>query len=83
MLRSNTTGGTLNPRRISELAAELVRRRVAVIVTYGSDNAAFAAKAATSTIPIVVAGGADPVRYGLVDSLSRPVGNVTGVTFIS
>jgi putative tryptophan/tyrosine transport system substrate-binding protein len=65
-----------------ELAADLVRRRVAVIVTYGSVNAAFAAMAATSTIPIVVAGGADPVRYGLVDSLSHPVGNVTGVTFV-
>ena len=73
---------TQSSQGFRELAADLVRRRVAVIVTYGSVNAAFAAMAATSTIPIVVAGGADPVRYGLVDSLSHPVGNVTGVTFV-
>ena len=73
---------TQSSEGLRELAADLVRRRVAVIVAYGAVNAAFAAMAATSTIPIVVVGGADPVRFGLVDSLSHPAGNVTGVTFI-
>ena len=72
---------TQSSEGLRELAADLVRRRVAVIVAYGGVNAAFAAIAATSTIPIVVVGGADPVRFGLVDSLSHPAGNVTGVTF--
>jgi putative ABC transport system substrate-binding protein len=63
-----------------QLASELVRLQVAVIVASGGVDSQRAAKAATSTIPIVMMGGADPVKYGLVDSLSRPGGNITGVT---
>jgi len=64
------------------LAAELVRRRVEVIVT-SSPPAAIAAKAATTTLPIVFSGGIDPVKLGLVASLNRPGGNVTGVSQLS
>jgi putative tryptophan/tyrosine transport system substrate-binding protein len=70
--------------RLAGLAADLVRQQVTVIVTMGGDLSALAAKAATVTIPIIFAIGSDPIRSGLVTSLHRPGGNLTGVsTFLA
>jgi putative ABC transport system substrate-binding protein len=77
-----TRGGDGKLERLAEVAPELVRMKVSIIVT-GGTRAALAAKKVTTTIPIVMATGTDPVGIGLIASLSRPGGNITGVTTVS
>jgi putative tryptophan/tyrosine transport system substrate-binding protein len=67
--------------RLPALAADLVGKPVRVLVTFGGEPSALAAKAATSTIPIVFAMGSDPVQSGVVESYNRPGGNITGIAF--
>jgi putative tryptophan/tyrosine transport system substrate-binding protein len=71
------------PERLPEMAAELVKRRVAVIVTTGGPTSVLAAKAATAAIPIIFNVAEDPVSLGLVANLARPDGNLTGVNILA
>ena len=69
--------------QLRPMADNLVRRQVAGIVAAAAGSSALAAKAATSTIPIVIATGVDPVKFGRIASLNRPGGNITGLTYMA
>jgi putative ABC transport system substrate-binding protein len=82
-LSIESRGARFQESILPRMAADLVAGKVAVIVTIGGHTAALAAKAATSTIPIVFMLDENPIEYGLVSSINRPGGNVTGVTFLT
>ena len=69
--------------RMPAMVADFVNRKVAVVAAMGGVNTALAAKPASATIPVVFANGSDPVQFGLVESLNRPGGNMTGVSFFT